>query len=79
MEGLGQRHIGSGMIEISLNGERRALPSVHTISDVVTALGLVPAMILIEHNGTALRRSEWPCTPVNDHDRLEILQVAAGG
>ena len=79
MEGLGQRHIGSGMIEIFLNGERRTLPSVHTISDVVSALGLVPAMILIEHNGAALRRSEWPSTSVSDHDRLEILQVAAGG
>jgi thiamine biosynthesis protein ThiS len=36
-------------------------------------------MILIEHNGAALRRSEWPSTSVSDHDRLEILQVAAGG
>lgn len=67
------------MIEIFLNGERRALPPVQTISDVVSALGLVPAMILIEHNGTALRRSEWPSTSVGDLDRLEILQVAAGG
>ena len=79
MEGLGQRYIGSGMIEIFLNGERRALPPVQTISDVVSALGLVPPMILIEHNGTALRRSEWPSTSISDQDRLEILQVAAGG
>ena len=67
------------MIEIFLNGERRALPSVHTISEVVGALNLVPSMILIEHNGNALRRSEWSSTPVTHHDRLEILQVAAGG
>ena len=67
------------MIEIFINGERRALPSVHTISDAVGALNLVPSMILIEHNGTALRRSEWSSTPVTHHDRLEILEVAAGG
>jgi len=67
------------MIEIFLNGESRALPPVQTISDVVSALGLVPAMILIEHNDTALRRSEWPSTSISDQDRLEILQVAAGG
>jgi len=67
------------MIEIFINGKCRALPTIRTISDVVSALGLVPAMILIEHNGTALRRSEWPSTPVTHHDRLEILQVAAGG
>jgi len=67
------------MIEIFLNGERCALPSVQTISEVVSALGLVPAMILIEHNGIALRRSEWQSTSISDQDRLEILQVAAGG
>jgi thiamine biosynthesis protein ThiS len=67
------------MIEIFINGKCRALPSVHTISEVVSALNLVPSMILIEHNGTALRRSEWSSTPVTHHDRLEILQVAAGG
>lgn len=67
------------MIEIFINGERRSLPSVQTISDVAIALGLVPSMILIEHNGNALRRCEWASTAVMVNDRLEILQVAAGG
>jgi thiamine biosynthesis protein ThiS len=67
------------MIEIFINGESQSLPTVHTISDVVSALSLVPSMILIEHNGNALRRSDWPTTLVTHNDRLEILQVAAGG
>jgi len=67
------------MIEIFINGESRSLPSAHTITDVVSALSLVPSMILIEHNGNALRRSDWPTTPVTHNDRVEILQVAAGG
>jgi thiamine biosynthesis protein ThiS len=67
------------MIEIFINGESRSLPSAHTITDVVSALSLVPSMILIEHNGSALRRSDWPTTPVTHNDCLEILQVAAGG
>ena len=67
------------MIEIFINGESRSLPSAHTITDVVSALSLVPSMTLIEHNGSALRRSDWPTTLVTHNDCLEILQVAAGG
>ena len=66
-------------MNILINGETRQFEESKTITGLVADLGLEPKMVLIEHNGTALRRSEWPCTPVNDHDRLEILQVAAGG
>jgi thiamine biosynthesis protein ThiS len=36
-------------------------------------------MILVEHNGTALRRTEWASAALSDGDCIEILQVAAGG
>ena len=36
-------------------------------------------MILLEHNGQATRRADWPKIPVAGNDRIEILQVAAGG
>ena len=40
----------------------------------------IPApTLLIEHNGTALRREEWPATRLADGDKLEILRIAAGG
>jgi thiamine biosynthesis protein ThiS len=50
-----------------------------TLADLVTALGLEPRMILIEHNGQATRRADWAKIPVAENDRVEILQVAAGG
>jgi len=50
-----------------------------TLPDLVAALGLEPRMILLEHNGQATRRADWPKTPVAGNDRVEILQVAAGG
>jgi thiamine biosynthesis protein ThiS len=34
---------------------------------------------LVEHNGLALHRSEWPSARLAEGDRIEILQVAAGG
>jgi sulfur carrier protein len=62
-----------------INGERRHIEEVTHLSALPAALGLEPKMILIEHNGTALHRSEWATTPLHDGDRIEILQVFAGG
>jgi thiamine biosynthesis protein ThiS len=49
------------------------------IDDLVNTLGLVRETILIEHNGTALLRSEWLHTSLTSGDQIEILRVAAGG
>jgi sulfur carrier protein len=66
-------------MQIHLNGDARDFQDVKTIPDLVAALGLEPTMILIEHNSTALHRSDWPQTTLKENDRIEILQVAAGG
>lgn len=65
-------------LTITLNGQP-CETAAGTISELVTELGQAPEMLLIEHNGTALHRSEWSGTPVNEQDRIEILRVAAGG
>ncbi|MFM8364770.1 MAG: sulfur carrier protein ThiS [Verrucomicrobiota bacterium] len=64
---------------LQINGESREIPGVKTIPDLVSALGLPPSTVLVEHNGLALHRSEWASTSLDDGDRIEILQVAAGG
>jgi len=66
-------------IEITLNGEITPIPSGLTLPDLPAHLGLPAAVLLIEHNGTALRRDEWAGRPLLPGDRLEILRVAAGG
>lgn len=63
---------------ISLNGQP-CETSAQTVSALVAELAQAPEMLLIEHNGTALHRSEWSGTPVAAGDRIEILRVAAGG
>jgi thiamine biosynthesis protein ThiS len=66
-------------MNILINGETRQFEESKTITGLVADLGLEPKMVLIEHNGTALHRSEWnPCL-ISEGDRIEILQVAAGG
>ena len=66
-------------MKIQINGDPRDFADVKTLTDLVALLGLEPRMILLEHNGQATRRADWSKTPVADNDRIEILQVAAGG
>ncbi len=65
---------------IRVNSEERTFEddqlSVETLLD---RLGLAYRPVIIELNGRALVRSEWPETIVHDKDRLEIVRLAAGG
>lgn len=61
-----------------VNGEPRET-AAQTVTDFVRELGIPAGMLLVEHNGTALHRSEWADTNLAANDRLEILKVAAGG
>ncbi len=66
-------------MKLTINSETRTFENVRTLPEVIAALGLPAALLLIEHNGTALHRSEWENATLRDGDRLEILRVAAGG
>jgi thiamine biosynthesis protein ThiS len=66
-------------MKILINGETRQFEESKTITGLVAELSLEPKMVLIEHNGTALHRSEWTACLLSEGDRIEILQVAAGG
>ena len=66
-------------MNILINGETRQFEESKTITALVADLALEPKMVLIEHNGTALHRSEWSACLLSEGDRIEILQVAAGG
>jgi thiamine biosynthesis protein ThiS len=66
-------------MRISVNGDPREIRTAGNVAALVAELGLEPSMVLVEHNGTALRRTEWASAALSDGDRIEILQVAAGG
>ena len=65
-------------MKIALNGQNESVSSKN-VDDLVNTLALVREAILVEHNGVALLRSEWPHTALSDGDQIEILNVAAGG
>jgi len=66
------------MIKVTVNGEARALRS-GTIAGLVGELELPAPLLLVEHNGTALRKADWESTALLEGDRVEILRISAGG
>lgn len=66
-------------MNIFLNGARTDCGEARTIREVIERHQLPPATTLVELNGTALHRREWPTRTLQEDDRIEILRVAAGG
>lgn len=62
-----------------LNGAQAERTDAATIDELISRLQLAPETTLVEHNGIALRRREWPNEKLREGDRVEILRVAAGG
>jgi thiamine biosynthesis protein ThiS len=65
-------------MKLLLNGAERDVQAAQ-VEELVAELGLPLAAALVEHNGTALLRSEWPATTLHHGDRLEIIRLVAGG
>ena len=63
---------------LQINGEARVCEA-REIAALVAELGLPAQAVLVEHNGVALRRDEWPDRKLNEGDRLEIIRIVAGG
>lgn len=64
---------------ISLNGEQSDARGAQTVAELVERYQFAPQSILIEHNGTALHRREWPNKTLAEGDRIELIRVVAGG
>ncbi len=64
---------------IFLNGIPTDSHEARNVAELVAQLGLPAATVLIEHNGLALHRREWPGRKLAEADRVEVLRVVAGG
>jgi sulfur carrier protein len=64
---------------VSLNGEPVDARDVKTIAELIERYQLPPQSILVEHNGLALHRHEWPQRSLAEGDRVEFIRVVAGG
>jgi thiamine biosynthesis protein ThiS len=50
-----------------------------TLERFLVAQGLPPRSVVVEHNGEAVAPSEFAGRLVHAGDRLEIVQIVAGG
>lgn len=66
-------------MKILLNGETTETGEAKTIAELVGCYQLPPQSILVEHNGLAVHRHEWPERPLAEGDRIEFIRVVAGG
>jgi len=66
-------------MKISLNGESVDARDAKTIAELIDSYQLPPQSILVEHNGLALHRHEWPDRLLAEGDCIEFIRVVAGG
>ena len=66
------------MVSIQLNGEREEVAS-ETIQALIAELGIKVKFLIVERNGEAVCRDAYAKTPVQEGDRLEIVQPMSGG
>ena len=69
-------------LDLQVNGERRRLdpvPTPTTLVLVIEALAYNPQLVVAEHNGVIVPRTQWPLTAVNYGDNLEIVTIVGGG
>jgi len=64
---------------LEINGERRTVPAVENVRELLRYLELGEDRIAVELNRKIVLRKEWHKTSINDRDKVEIVQFVGGG
>ena len=68
-----------GMLEVTLNGEKRRLPAPCTVEGLLGALCLDQRKVAVERNEEIVPRSLYSQTELAPGDALEIVHFIGGG
>lgn len=67
-------------MKITLNGSPREIEDASlTVAGLLDHLALGPSPVLVERNGMAVLKRDFPTEPVADGDVIEIVRMVAGG
>lgn len=66
-------------MQLTVNGRPADVAAGTTLPALIESLGLQVGSVVVEHNGTALLRSELGAVELADGDRLELVRAVAGG
>ena len=67
------------MISIRLNGEAREIAEGLTVATLLDWLKLPRDGVAVERNLEIVPRAQWPETPIQAGDRLEVVHLVGGG
>jgi thiazole synthase len=71
--------VGGIQLQISVNGEARAVPAASTVASLIASMGIDPARVAVERNQDVVPRKTWAEAVLADGDRLEIVAFIGGG
>ena len=72
--------VGSAGFEITLNGDRRAVPASSTVASLLDSLALDARLVVVERNREILRdRDSFPGVELAEGDAIEIVHFVGGG
>ena len=66
-------------MNITLNGEARAIPDGLSVEGLLQHLGIVSKKVAVERNLEIVPKSTFPSTLIAEGDRLEIVHFIGGG
>jgi sulfur carrier protein len=64
---------------IQLNGEPRTCRESLSIAALLEELGFSGQPVLVERNGDALHKRDFPSTSLKEGDTIELIRIVAGG
>jgi thiamine biosynthesis protein ThiS len=67
------------MLQITVNGEPRAVGEGATVADLVALFHLIPERVAVEVNERLVHRASHVATRLQAGDRVEIVTLVGGG
>jgi thiamine biosynthesis protein ThiS len=67
------------MLQITVNGEPKAVAEGATLADLVALFDVAPERIAVEVNEHLVRRANYAQTRLEGGDRVEIVTLVGGG
>ena len=69
----------SETIDVTVNGERRAVARGATLLELLRSLALDPRAVVVEHNRAIVRRPALGAVTVAPGDAIELVHFVGGG
>ncbi len=73
------QHAPQGICRVVINGTALKLPAQTTIASLLVQQDMATRRLAVELNGVVVPRSQHDTVPLQDGDRLEIIQAIGGG